>query len=98
MTYPRSPDARGWITIARKSVSPAGPSLGPLLAVATGSCASSDAADVFTGPNPPPPPPPVNPTLTALVVTPSSITLAPGDSQQFTVSGSWSDGSSAQIG
>src|ERR1041385_7462494 len=95
MTYPRSPDARGWITIARKSVYTAGAILGTLLAVATGSCASSDAADVFTGPNTPPPPPPVNPTLTALVVTPSSITLAPGDSQQFTVSGSWSDGSSA---
>ncbi len=33
-------------------------------------------------------------TLTQLVLTPASITLAPGGTSQFTVSGTWSDGSS----
>jgi hypothetical protein len=34
-------------------------------------------------------------TLLALVLTPTSLTLAPGGTQQFSVGGSWSDGSSA---
>ena len=34
------------------------------------------------------------PTLTQLVLTPASVTLAPGGTSQFAVSGTWSDGSS----
>ncbi len=34
------------------------------------------------------------PTLTQLVLTPASVTLAPGGTRQFVVSGTWSDGSS----
>jgi len=34
------------------------------------------------------------PTLTQLVLNPASLTLAPGATQQFSVTGSWSDGSS----
>ncbi len=35
------------------------------------------------------------PTLSQLVLSPATSTLLPGESQQFTVSGSWSDGSNA---
>ena len=36
----------------------------------------------------------LTPTLTQLVLTPASVTLAPGGTRQFVVSGTWSDGSS----
>jgi len=42
----------------------------------------------FLGPTVPPP------TLTRVILTPAAVALAPGATQQFTVAGAWSDGSS----
>jgi hypothetical protein len=68
----------------------AGSVLGTFLVAAACSCSRSDTAAVVVGPSSPAP----APTLTQLTLNPSAVTLAPGGSQQFTVAGSWSDGSS----
>lgn len=59
-------------------------------------CGSGDAPDASAPARTPPtaPPPVAAPTLSRLSLAPKSMSLVAGDSQQFTVTGTWSDGSS----
>jgi ABC-type uncharacterized transport system auxiliary subunit len=77
--------ARGG-TITSSGLYTAGSVLGTFLVVATCSCGLSDTSSVVVGPTP---------TLSALVLNPSSASLSPGGTQQFSVAGTWSDGGSA---
>lgn len=45
----------------------------------------------------PPPPPTTSPSLTTLQVTPGAVSVAPGVTQQFTATGTYSDGSSKDL-
>jgi hypothetical protein len=67
---------------------------GSFLVVAACSCGAADTASVTVRSLSPP----ASPTLTSLTLSPHSIVLAPGGVQQFSPTGTWSDGSTGAVG
>lgn len=76
-------------TITQSGAYTAGSLAGSFLVIATCSCGAADTAAVVVASSATPP------TLSSLSLTPPTATLAPGATQQFVVSGSWSDGASS---
>jgi hypothetical protein len=68
--------------------------VGGFLVVATCSCGAADTASVTVRSSSPP----ASPTLTSLTLSPHSLVLAPGGVQQFTPTGTWSDGQTGPVG
>ncbi len=76
-------------TITTGGLYTAGSTTGTFRVIArqTGGTAADTSTVTISSSTPPPP------TLTKLVLSPDTVTLAPAATQQFTVSGTWSDGS-----
>jgi hypothetical protein len=70
---------------------------GSAIMTATAQGASGEASVSVTAPAPAPAPPPEPATLTKITLTPASVSLTTGATQQFTVSGTWSDGSTQAV-
>ena len=74
-------------TITASGIYHAGSATGMFLVIAACSCGRADTANVTVQARAP------QPVLTQLAIAPSSVAIAAGGTQQFTVSATWSDGS-----
>ncbi len=74
-------------TISPSGLFQAGQTAGAAMVIATCACGRVDTANVVVSAN-------VVPTLTAMQLSPRTVSLAPGATQQFVISVQWSDGQS----